>query len=265
MTATAEPSAWTPPPGWPAMSDTEIVAELCVPGARFEMETVDIDGVPTRVWKNAPPSLRVLAEIARGHGERTVSIYEDERVSFSAWYRAVAALAAELQRRGVTKGDRVALAMRNLPEWPVALFAATTIGAICVPLNAWWTGPELAFGLANSGSKALICDAERWARIAPHSAEFPALETVLVSRSEDALDCPAEALEAVIGAPPTWASLPERNIPDVALHPDDPATIFYTSGTTGKPKGALGSHRNLMTNILSTGYTQARAALRRGE
>lgn len=255
---------WSKPAGWPAMSLPEVEAVLCAPGARFEMETVDIRGVPTRVWKNAPPSLRALADHARGHGQRLMTIYEDERVTYEAWYRAVARLAAELQARGVRKGGRVALAMRNLPEWPVAFFAATTIGAICVPLNAWWTSEELAFGLSNSGSTVLICDAERWDRIAPQLGNCPDLQHVIVSRA-DRLEEPAEPLEALIGTPHDWPALPDTKIPDVAIAPDDPVTILYTSGTTGQPKGALGSHRNFLTNIFSTGYAAARSVLRRGE
>jgi acyl-CoA synthetase (AMP-forming)/AMP-acid ligase II len=193
-----------------------------------------------------------------------MTIYEDERVTYEAWYRAVAELAINLRSRGVRPGDRVALAMRNLPEWPVAFFAATTIGAICVPLNAWWTGEELAFGLVNSGAKVLICDDERWDRIAPHLGQCPDLAHILVSRATS-LKSPAEPLEAVISTSHDWPALPDHAIPDVAIAPDDPATIFYTSGTTGEPKGALGSHRNLTTNILSSGYSAARSVLRRGE
>lgn len=246
------------------MSLTEVEAILCAPGQFFEMETIDIRGVPTRVWKNAPASLRQLADHARTHGDGVMTIYEDERISYAAWYRAVARLAGEMRARGIRKGDRVALAMRNLPEWPVAFFAATAIGAICVPLNAWWTGAELAFGLVNSGARMLICDAERWDRIAPRRAECPQLSEVFVSRV-DAGGLAAERLEDIIGSPQDWADLPDAMIPDADIAPDDPATIFYTSGTTGEPKGALGSHRNLTSNILASGYGAARAALRRGE
>ena len=255
---------WSKPAGWPAMTLAEVEAALCAPGARFEMETFAIRGVPTRVWKHAPASLRVLADHARTHGDRLMTIYEDERITYEAWYRAVAKLATNLRSRGVRPGDRVALAMRNLPEWPAAFFAATTIGAICVPLNAWWTGEELAFGLTNSGATVLICDDERWERILPHLSECPELAHIMVSRAQS-LHAPAEPLEAVIGSPHEWPALPDHPIPDVAIAPDDPATIFYTSGTTGEPKGALGSHRNLTTNILSSGYSAARSVLRRGE
>ena len=253
---------FVPPPGWPAMSRAQCIERLTAPGERFEMETIDIRGVPTRVWKNTPANLRQVALLARTHGEHAFAIYEDERVSYEGWFRAVARLAAELRSRGVEKGDRVALAMRNLPEWPVAFFAATTIGAICVPLNAWWTGPELAFGLANSGSKLLVCDAERWERIAPHRGDLPELETVFVSRGEAG---GGERLEDIIGTPSDYGALPVADLPEVEIAPDDEATIFYTSGTTGQPKGALGTHRNLCTNIVSSAYNGAFAALRRGE
>lgn len=251
-------------PVWPVMSLKEAETLLCAPGQKFEFETVDIRGIQTRVWKHALPNLAELTKIGRTHGDRLFIIYEDERVSYDAWFRATATLAAYLQSLGVQKGDRVALAMRNLPEWPVIFFAAASIGAICVPLNAWWTGQELAYGLANSGTKVLICDAERLERIAPHRAEFPALENILVSRSQ-AAPYGAMKLEDIIGDPKNYATLPEAELPDVAIAPDDDATIFYTSGTTGNPKGALGTHRNLITNIFSGGYAAARSVLRRGD
>ncbi len=252
------------PASWPAMSLAQIEAVLCAPGAKFEMDRAVIEGVPTRVWKNAPANLALLARAGRAHGDATFLIYEDERVTYDAWFRAVAALAQHLRGLGVAKGDRVALAMRNLPEWPVAFFAVVSLGAICVPLNAWWTGQELAYGLANSGAKVLICDAERLERITPHRAELTGLGAVIVSR------CAAPApdtttLESVIGPAAAWASLPDQDLPAADIAPDDPATILYTSGTTGHPKGALGTHRNFASNILSGGYAAARAVLRRGD
>jgi len=249
---------------WPARSLAEVQDLLCAPGMPFEMEMVEIRSVATRVWKNAQPSLAALARVGRSHGDATFLIYEDERVSYAAWFKAAAALAAYLRTIGVEKGDRVALAMRNLPEWPVAFFAITGIGAICVPLNAWWTGSELEYGLGNSGAKVLICDSERFDRIAPHMAAVPALEHVLVTRAETA-PAGSRRLEEVIGGSADWAHLPDADLPAVSILPDDPATILYTSGTTGNPKGALGTHRNLTTNVLSGGYAAARSVLRRGE
>jgi acyl-CoA synthetase (AMP-forming)/AMP-acid ligase II len=229
------------------------------------METVEIRGVPTRVWKNALPNLAALAKHGSKHGQRLFVIYGDERITYEAWFRATALLAGQFRNRGIQKGDRIALAMRNLPEWPVVFFAATSIGAICVPLNAWWTAGELAYGLANSGARLVACDAERFDRIAPHLAELPEVRDILVSRADIALPPDAEALENIIGAPSGYADLPVADLPDIEIAPDDDATIFYTSGTTGNPKGALGTHRNMLTNILSSGYGMARAARRRGD
>ena len=258
---------WTPPAGWPVMTRDQVKDALCAPGMPFEMETAEIEGVPTRVWKNALPNLAVLAAHANASfGDREFVVYEDERVTYAAWYRAVATLAHALQDRGVKKGDRVALAMRNLPEWPVAFFAAAVTGAIVVPLNAWWTGEELAFGLADSGAAVLICDAERWDRISPYKAEMPALAHVMVTRAgAAAMAEPAITLESIIGSPKSYADLADLSLPEVAIAPDDATTIFYTSGTTGKPKGALGSHRNLLTNGFSSAYSGAATVLRRGE
>jgi len=252
------------PAAWPAMSIADTQALLCAPGAPFEMDSATVRGVPTRVWKNALPDLAELARAGRGHGERTFLIYEDERVSFAGWFRAVAALARHLRGLGVGKGDRVALAMRNLPEWPVAFFAATSIGAICVPLNAWWTGAELAYGLQDSGALVLVCDPERLERIAPHRAELSDIAHVLVSRCGSEPHGAAK-LEDVLGEPSDYAALRDEDLPETALSPDDPAAIFYTSGTTGNPKGAVITHRNLITNILSGGYNATRTYLRRGE
>jgi acyl-CoA synthetase (AMP-forming)/AMP-acid ligase II len=250
-------------PSWPAMSMADATALLTAPGAKFEMETVTIRGVPTRVWKNAPESLRVLAQAARAHGPRIMTIHEDERVSYEANYRAVAALAHWLAGQGIAKGDRVAMAMRNLPEFPALLFAVASIGAIAVPLNAWWTGDELAFGLSDSGARILFADDERHQRLASCYADLPGLEQVVVTRAAAPLDG-AVRLEDLIGTPHDWPALPDRALPDTRVAADDPVTIFYTSGTTGRPKGALGTHRNMMTNIMTSGFVGARTYLRRG-
>lgn len=245
---------------WPAMSVAEATAALTAPGAPFEMETVEIRGRPTRTWKNAPPTLQHCFAAGRLHGERIFLVHEEQRVSFEAFARATIALAEHFRGLGVGKGDRAAIAMRNMPEWPVAFYAGHLVGAIVTPLNAWWTGAELEYGLADSGAVLLVTDGERWERIAPHMAALPKLKHVLVARGAG----PA-TLESVIGPPDSWATLPEAPTPEPFLGPDDEATIFYTSGTTGKPKGALGTHRNICSNIMSSGFSGARSFLRRGE
>ncbi|WP_426168043.1 class I adenylate-forming enzyme family protein [Sandarakinorhabdus sp. DWP1-3-1] len=257
----------TLPADFPAMSIAQAHALLTAPGSVLEMETVTIRGRPTRTWKNAPPTLRDVFLAGRAHGDKIFIVHEDERVSFDAFGRAVLRLAAQLVADGVQKGDRVAIVMRNLPEWPVAFFAATLTGAIVTPLNAWWTGGELEYGLSDSGTKVLLCDNERLARIAPHLPELPEIERIYVTRStEEPMGDPREVqLESIIGHPNSWASIADRALPVAEIGPEDDATIFYTSGTTGKPKGALGTHRNIVSNIMASGFAAARSYLRRGE
>ena len=109
---------FTPPPGWPAMSIAQAHAMLTAPGTPLEMNEVVIRGVKTRVWKNLPPTLRELLAAARAaHGPKEFLVYEKDRATYESWYRAAVAIANELIKQGVKKGDRIALIMRNLPEW----------------------------------------------------------------------------------------------------------------------------------------------------
>jgi long-chain acyl-CoA synthetase len=251
---------------WPAMSVAEAYKIITGPGMPCEMDEIVIRGVKTRVWKHLPASLRDIVTVGRTHGDKIFLVNDDERVSFEAFHRAVANLARDMAARGIVKGDRIALVMRNLPEWPVAFYAGLSLGAILTPLNAWWTGPELEYGLTDSGAKMLVCDVERFARMAEHLPNCPELKHVYVSRSKEEIAHPyVSTLEAVLGEPNSWKDLPDLPLPDVALDPEDDATIFYTSGTTGKPKGALATHRNVNSNIGSAMAAGQRAILRRGE
>ena len=254
------------PPGWPAMSIADAHALLTAAGTPFETEEVEVRGVKLKTWKNSPASLRDVVEASRAHGERIFLVYEDERVSFEAFYRAVSALSREFASKGVKKGDRVAIVMRNLPEWVAAFYAGAALGAIVTPLNAWWTGPELEYGLTDSGTKVLIVDAERYERLTEHLPNCPDLVHVYVSREGDEIAHPeVSCLENIIGGPNDWAKLPDQPLPAVEIAPDDDATIFYTSGTTGKPKGALATNRGVNSNILTAACAGARRFLRRGE
>ena len=254
------------PKTWPVMSIARAHALLTAPGSPFEMEEVAIRGIKTRVWKKLPPTLRELLFMARMYGEREFVVYEDERVTYENFARASLAIAAELQRQGVVKGDRVAIVMRNLPEWPAIFVGAAIIGAIVTPLNAWWTGQEIEYGLVDSGSKIVFVDAERLERFAEHLARCPDLKRVYVSRYAEELPHPiVRRLEDIVGSVNDWGKLPAGNLPDVAIGPDDDVTILYTSGTTGKPKGALGTHRNMLSSIMTSGLTAARNFLRAGE
>jgi long-chain acyl-CoA synthetase len=240
----------------------ELNALLTASGAMFEMEERTIRGVRVRTWKNAPPSLRAILEQSRIHGAKDFLVYEDERLTFEQHFAHAAHLARVLSAQwGVRKGDRVAIAMRNFPEWSIAFWAAAAAGAIVVPLNAWWTGDELEYGLADSGTKVLFCDGDRAARLTPRLAALKSMERIVAVRAEGALPPNVLRFEEVLA----HADASDDSLPAVELDPEDDATIFYTSGTTGKPKGALGTHRNICGNIISLAFVQARSVLRRGE
>jgi long-chain acyl-CoA synthetase len=236
----------------------EVTRQLTAPSALFEMETREVNGRKVRCWKHFPPTLDVLAKLVLIHGDKQYLVYEDEHLTYNEAFARVAALAAYLQSIGIRKGDRVALAMRNLPEWVLVFWAVTCTGAIVVPLNAWWKGGELSYGLIDSGSRVLFCDAERANLIGRHLEETQ-LEQVIVARSTEPLPENMRRFEDV------WRAHLGARLPDVAISPGDDATIFYTSGTTGKPKGALGTHLNICTNVGSSLYGRIRAAMRRGD
>ena len=248
-------------------SIAEVHAALTAPGALFEMEDVVVRGVPMRAWKNAPASLRVILEGSRAHGDLEFIVFDSEaagvtspfdRLTFEDHYRASAALATRLvDEYGIRKGDRVSIAMRNYPEWSVAFWAAAAAGAVVVPLNAWWTGPELQYGLEDSGSVVVFADQQRAELIAEHRVELPQLRTIVVAKPSGPLPDGAITFDEATGPFDGEVSLP-----DLELGPEDDATIFYTSGTTGKPKGALGTHRNICGNLISLIFVNARGAMR---
>lgn len=236
---------------------------LTAPGSPFEIAVEDVQGVPTKVFRHAPPSLLAIWEMTAAHGDKPFLVYEDERYSFAEARAVVAALATRLVvDYGIKPGDRVAIAMRNYPEWALAFWASVTAGAVVVPLNAWWTGPELAYGLADSGSVLLFADGERLERLAPHVTDT-AVRQVVAVRAGDRLPAGADvfaaaaalAAVAALDAPGSSGAAPA-----VVVDPDSDATIMYTSGTTGKPKGAVGTHRNIGAFLMNMMYAGAAAA-----
>ena len=168
------------PKNWPALSLKEAHARLTAPGERFETTQIMVRGVATLVWKHVPATAAQAFAQARRHGMREFLIYQDERVTFEDFARASLAVAAILTQRGLRKGDRVALVMRNLPEWPVVFMAALLAGAIIVPLNAWWSGTELAYGILDCGARFVFADAERLVRLKDLP---PSVEQVFVVRA----------------------------------------------------------------------------------
>ena len=234
----------------------DAVARVTAPGERFEVVTVDVDGVEQRVFKNAPPSLREVFASARARGDEPFLVYEDERWSFTEVLRHVDALAALLvDRYGIGKGDRVAIGMRNYPEWVISFAAITSIGAISVSLNAWWTEDELDYALRDCGAAVLIADEAR-ATLAKTTCDRLGTRTLVVRG--DAVATPwADQWDDVL---PLGASMP-----DVVVRPDDDATILYTSGTTGSPKGAVSTHGAIVQALLGFGCRAAVESLRRPE
>ena len=199
-----------------------------------------------RVYTKAPQSLRDIWLGSAAHGDAPFLIFEDERISYAEAHAQVRKLAAHLAAAGVGKGDRVAIAMRNYPEWVIAFWAVQSLGAVVVSMNAWWTGSELEYGLSDSGATALVADGERYERVRGAVLARCMIPVVVVSRAAAGLDDGHTAWAAVV------AGDDPGSLPDVEIATDDDATILYTSGTTGYPKGAVGSNRNHITNIFNT-------------
>ncbi len=253
-------------PAFPAMSIERAHALLTQPGSMFELGEETIHGVRLKVWKQAPPTLFEVFALSAAFGPREHLVFENERATIAGFRAAAAKLADQLIADGVKPGERIAIVMRNLPEWPVAFWGAVLAGAIATPLNAWWTGPELEYGLTDSGASILIVDHERYERVREHFDACQDLRKIYVSRAREEIADPRVArLEGVIGAVNSWSSLGEHTPPRIPAAPDDDVAIFYTSGTTGHPKGAVVSHRNIISNMFNSASAQARAFLRRGE
>lgn len=255
-------------PAFPAMSIEQAHALLTQPGTLLETGEAEVRGVRMKVWTAAPPTLHAIFALSAAFGPRDHLVFEDERATVGGARAAAAALARQLIADGVKPGDRVAVVMRNVPEWPIAFWAGVLAGAMVTPLNAWWTGPELEYGITDSGASILIVDSERYERVREHLPSCPSVRKVYVSRLREEVADPAVArLESVIGATNDWSKLaPPASLDEFPQRgPDDDVAIFYTSGTTGHPKGAVITHRNIISNIWNGASAQARSFLRRGE
>lgn len=254
-------------PSEPIMSVADAHALMTSPGTPFEVTEAEIRGLKMRVWKEAKNSLRELFAMAKEHGDHEFVVFEDDRMSYRDFHKAASALAHKLKDEyGVKKGDRVAIAMRNYPEWPIAFFAGATIGAIMVPLNSWWTGEELEYGLEDSGTSVVFTDEER-AFVISAFADRLGIKSVIAARASKLPDSDArvEHFADVLCKHDDYASLPDQEPPQVELVPEDDATIMYTSGTTGRPKGALGTQRNICGNVVGLGIAPVRQLLRYGQ
>ena len=243
-----------------------VQAELTGPGGQFEVVTDLVDGVEMKVYKDRFASLRDVAEFAGLHGDAEFVVYGDRRITYTEFLAQARTVAAALaDDHGVGPGDRVAVLSQNNPEWCLTFWATVASNAVLVGLNGWWSTDEILFGLQDSGASVLVADRKRFERIAEHLDEAPDLRSVLL------VDCdPADVGAADDTRVRRFDSLldrpaPER-FPDASIDEGDPAVIFYTSGTTGRPKGAISTHRSMVANLQNTVFrsvadSQVRAAL----
>ena len=209
-------------------SRADIEAQLTGPVGPFRIVEEDVRGVRMPVFEQRLPSLRALLEQSTAHGDAEYIVQDERRISFAEHFRAVASTATALRERyGVKRGDRVAILAANCPEWIVTWWAAVSIGAVAVGLNGWWAGKEILFGLEDCAPKLLVGDAKRLARI--RGAEVP-----------------VPIVEIESGFDELWSYAPDAELPPAEIHEDDPAVILYSSGTTGRPKGAVNTHRNVV-------------------
>jgi long-chain acyl-CoA synthetase len=225
------------------LSLRDAISQVTAPGQLFEVTARTSDGVTRRVFTNSPPTLRDIFDGARGALE-TFLVYEGEEWTFDDVMRAVDEFADALVNHfGVRHGDRVGIAMRNVPEWIVAFAATVSVGAIAVSLNAWWTSDELDFAISDADVNILIADPERCARV---------LETcrrrqtpIVLARGDVTAPTPAGVVH--------WVDIVVKGatMPLVEISGSDDATILYTSGTTGQPKGAVSTNDAICQTLMA--------------
>ena len=224
----------------------DAVAQLMAPTAPFEIETVEVGGVPLRAFKNAETSLGTFLAAGRNHGDALFLQYQGESWTYADFFGAVDKVCDWLVNdQGICKGDRIAIAMRNRPEWLVAFVAAVTVGAVAVPLNSWGKAQELQQGLEDSEASLVFADEARLAFIRELNVSLAA-----VSADGDSTDHTT-----------AMADILERNTAAaaevVAVDRHDPAILMFTSGTSGRPKGAMLSHFNCCQALMNVEFIGA--------
>ena len=242
----------------------QTIAMMTGPGGPFEVTEDLVLGHRMKVYKQRFTSLRDVASMAatRGDGD-TFLVYGDTRWSTGQFLRQANSVGRVLASRfGIRSGDRVAVLSANNPQWCLAFWGTVDMGGILVGLNGWWKADEILYGLRDSGSRVLVADRGRIARIVDSLGELPDLEHVFLA------DCsPADV--GLDGDPRvhTFDELltePTDELPTNEIAEDDVAVIFYTSGTTGRPKGAISTHRSMIANLQNTLYYGFTSAIRLG-
>ncbi|MEL1231581.1 MAG: AMP-binding protein, partial [Candidatus Neomarinimicrobiota bacterium] len=186
-----------------------------------------------REFTNIPQSLKEYFELGLMHPEKDWLVFLEERYTYQEIYLQAARVATQLVADGIQNGDRVAICMPNNPEYIILFIAITSIGAVCVPLNSWWIGSEIEYGLKDSGAKLIFGDAKRL-----QSFSKPDVKKFVVRGK----------LKNVTSYE-SWLQNSSSDMPSIEIHKDDNATIFYTSGSTGFPKGVLSSHKNILSGL----------------
>ena len=230
----------------------QVVAQLTAPGAPWELAE---DAAGLRYFVKAPRNLAEAIAVARQHGDREFLVYEGERRTFNNLLDEADRIAAALQAHGIGAGDRVALAMRNYPEWMAAFIAVVTTGAVIVPLNSWGQPAEIARLVADADARLVFCDQARYDGLAA-SVRDPAVRLVIARPTRR--DDPA-GLDSLLSASAGQAATP------VAIRGDDLAMIMYTSGTSGVPKGAASTHAAICQALYNFEFAAAAAAMCNGE
>jgi long-chain acyl-CoA synthetase len=218
----------------------DVVRNLTAPGAPFEVVTETVLGRPMKVFKNRERSLRDKVAAAAARGDVDFLVQGERRFSYGDFGRRVWGASRALARdHGLAKGDRVAILSYNSPDWIIALFGATSAGAIGVGLNGWWATEELEYGLLDSGSRFLVVDERLFPRVEPLLGRIPGLETIFfIGEHAPSGTVPiAELLE------------PHDAPPNTTIDEDDPFVILYTSGTTGRSKGCITTHRGTIAQV----------------
>ena len=218
-----------------------VLADLTGPGGAFEIVTEDVLGVPLQMYKNRLHALGDLITMADGRAGVDFLVQGDRRLTYDEHNALVRRVAASLAELGIGHGDRVAILSANNVEWVVLWWAAAAIGAVVVPLNAWWKTDELEFGLQDSGAKLLFCDPKRWQAVRDRVEALPELDHVFVVDLEEPDGFARPGVE-LLGDDP-------GKLPDAGVDEDDLFAILYTSGTTGRPKGATLTHRQALANL----------------
>jgi acyl-CoA synthetase (AMP-forming)/AMP-acid ligase II len=217
------------------------IAGVTSPEGPFPIIEQEIDGVPHKVFGGLPDNLRDYFAFAASHGDKECLIDQGRRLSFTDVAKQVGSLGFALSEQyGVRKGDRVAIAMRNSPEWCISFMAITSIGAVAVPMNSWWQGEELAYGLSDSDASHIIIDATRYQRLAAHLPSA-GLTVIGVENEGKTLPDHVERLAPLLAG--------DGVLPLNQIGPQDAAVILYTSGSTGRPRGVLSTQRNVLSAL----------------